>query len=289
MHYLESLKREDAIGECPKDRVFDGPTYSHDAATIHRIAKRNALLRRGLYPGSPRWNAETFADRRDGSEVPDNDLKRILAQPKRYEPYVPFNQDCRLIQRLPQVYTPPTAEEFIGRGLVHHAVVNLGYGTLISGTGGITSLATSSTWLAGYEWYVVDNTAAAQAGLQLDWFHSGAAMVGTTPTATTEIRYYLIGSPDGTYWPDVFDGTPSAETVTSAGVFSGFGKLACVTQVGATTSNVAYQFAFGTRQWFDFTMPKKFVVFVTHNTAVNLNATGGNHLYYAQPEYVTVI
>lgn len=264
-------------------------TTQYDAATIHRIAKRNALLRRGMYPGSPLWTAEPFADRRDGSEVPDTDLRRILSQPKRYEPYVPFSADCRQIQRLPYTYTPPTAREFIGRGLVHHAVVNvnLAYGTLISGTGGITSLATSSTWLAGYEWYLVDNTAAAQAGLQLDWFNAGQAMVGTTPTATTEIRYYLIGSPDGTYWPDVFDGTPSAETVTSAGVFTGFGKLACVTQVGATTSNVAYPYAFGTRQWFDGVLPRKFVTFITHNTGVNLNSTAGNHQYYASPEYVT--
>lgn len=261
----------------------------YDSATIHRIAKRNTLLRRGMYPGSPQWLAQPFADRRDGGEVPDSDLRRILSQPLRYEPYVPFAADCRLIHRLPYTYTPPTAREFIGRGLVHHAtvVVNLGYGTLISGTGGITSLATSSTWLAGYEWYVVDNTAAAQAGLQLDWFNSGQIMVGTTPTTNTEIRSYLVGSPDGTFWPDVFDGTPSAETVTSVGVFTGFGKLANVIQVGAATSNVAYPFAFGTRLWMDNVLPKKFIVFVTHNSAVNLNATGGNHSYYSQPEYVT--
>lgn len=264
-------------------------TYSPDAATIHRIAKRNALLRRGMYPGSPLWTAEPFAGRRDGSEVPDSDLRRILSQPQRYEPYIPFSADCRLIQGLPYTYTPPTAREFIGRGLVHHAVVkvNLGYGTLISGTGGITSLASSSTWLAGYEWYLVDNTAAVDAGLQLDWFNAGQIMVGTTPTVSTEIRSYLVGSPDGTFWPDVFDGTPSAETVTNAGVASGFLKLANVISVSAATSNVAYPFAFGTRQWFDGVLPRKFVTFVTHNTVAALNATAGNHQYFASPEYVT--
>ncbi len=266
-------------------------SVQYDAATIHRIAKRNALLRRGLYPGSPLWTAEPFADRRDGSEVPDNDLRRILSQPKRYEPYVPFTADCRLLHRIPYTYTPPTAREFIGRGLVHHAVVkvNLGYGTLISGTGGITSLGTSSTWLAGYEWYVVDNSAAVDAGLQLDWFNAGDIQVCTTTTVTasTEIRCYLVGSPDGSYWPDVFDGTPSAETVTSAGIFTGFGKLANVIGVGATTQSAIYPFAFGTRQWFDNTMPKKFVVFVTQNTGQVLGATAGNQKYFSAPEYIT--
>jgi hypothetical protein len=35
-------------------------------------------------------------------------------------------------------------------------------------------------------------------------------------------------------------------------------------------------------------MPKSFAVFVTHNTAVNLNSTAGNHQIRIQPYYETV-
>jgi hypothetical protein len=158
------------------------------------------------------------------------------------------------------------------------------YGTLQSGTGGLTSLASSSTWLAGYEWFVVDNTTE----LAFDFYVSGKITVGTTPTINTEIRIYLVGSYDGTTWPDVFDGTPSAETVTTAGLRDGYARLAAALLVDATTSNVGYNFDLGgLRQYFGGVLPKKVAVFVAHNTGVALNATAGNHTYAAQPEYVT--
>jgi hypothetical protein len=68
----------------------------------------------------------------------------------------------------------------------------------------------------------VDNTTE----LAFDFYVSGKITVGTTPTINTEIRLYLVGSYDGTTWPDVFDGTPSAETVTTAGLRDGYAKLA---------------------------------------------------------------
>jgi hypothetical protein len=111
--------------------------------------------------------------------------------------------------------------------------------------------------------------------------------VGTTPTASTEIRLYLVGSFDGTTWPDVFDGTLSAETVTSAGVRDGFAKLAAALQVDATTSDRPYPFDFSVAQFFGGLVPKKVACFVSHNTGVNLNATAGNHAWNAQPVYVT--
>jgi len=36
-------------------------------------------------------------------------------------------------------------------------------------------------------------------------------------------------------------------------------------------------------------MPPKWVIFITHNTGVNLNATAGNHQIRVQPYYETVI
>lgn len=163
------------------------------------------------------------------------------------------------------------------------ATRNLSYATATSSTGGITSLASSSNWTAGYEWFVIDNSTE----LAIDYFVDLVIRCGTTPTANTEIRVYLAGSYDGSTYPDVFDGTPSAETVTSAGVRDSFMKLAGVGVVDATTSDRDYPIQFNTSSFFP-NPPKKIVVFVAHNTGVNLNATAGNHKYAYSPIHETI-
>jgi hypothetical protein len=166
------------------------------------------------------------------------------------------------------------------------ADIKLAYGTAITGTGGITSLATSSDWTAGYEWFICDNTAGTPT-TPLDRIIQGNVRVGTTPTSGTEIRVYAVGSYDGTTWPDVIDGTASAETWTSAGVRDGCAKLAAVMRCDATTSNRDYPFLFSLASLFGGAMPKKVAIFVAHNTGVNLNATGSTHTYADQPVYAT--
>jgi hypothetical protein len=134
------------------------------------------------------------------------------------------------------------------------------------------------------------STALTNANLYLDYTLEGKVTVGTTPTINTEIRIYVVASFDGTTWPDVFDGTTSAEpSVTSAGVRDGFAKLAASLNVDATTSNVAYPFSIGSvASLFGGVCPAKFVLFTTHNTGVNLNATGGNHVFNYRGVYETV-
>jgi hypothetical protein len=85
----------------------------------------------------------------------------------------------------------------------------------------------------------------------------------------------------------VFDGTGSAETVTSAGVRDSFAKLAGVGVVDATTSDRDYPIQFNVSSFYP-NMPKKVAVFVVHNTGVNLNATAGNQKYAYSPIYATV-
>lgn len=163
------------------------------------------------------------------------------------------------------------------------ANIKLAYGTATSGTGGITSLASSSTWVAGYEWFIIDNTTE----LAEDYFIDLVVRVGTTPTVNTEIRIYTFGSYDGSTYPDVFDGTGSAETVTSVGVRDSFMKLAGVGIVDANTSDRDYPIQFNLRSLYP-SLPKKVGVFVAHNTGVNLNSTAGNQKYAYSPIYRTV-
>lgn len=148
----------------------------------------------------------------------------------------------------------------------------------------LASLATSSTWLAGAESDAVDNTT----NKYLDYLLAGKVTVGTTPTINTEIRVYVVALTEDATYPDVFDGTGSAETVTSAGVGSGFLKLAAVMSVDATTSDRTYYFGpVSVASLFGGVMPKKWVAFVTHNSGVNLNSTGGNHALHVTPVYAT--
>ena len=55
------------------------------------------------------------------------------------------------------------------------------------------------------------------------------------------------------------------------------------------TSDRAYHFTgVSVRQAFGSVLPSKFVLFTTHNTGVNLNATAGNHEFRYQGIYPQV-
>lgn len=139
------------------------------------------------------------------------------------------------------------------------------------------NVATSSTFVAGVESGVIDNTS----NLYLDALLAGTWTAGTTPTINTSV-YVYVGAvrDDSPFYPDVFDGTSSAETLTSAGVGAGFLKLAGILYIDATTSNRVYDFgAVSVAQLFGGVMPLKWFVFITHNTGVNSNSTSGNHVW----------
>lgn len=153
-----------------------------------------------------------------------------------------------------------------------------------SGSGGLTSLASSpNTTQAGHEWFVVDCTI----NRPTDVRHDGKIRRGTSPTANTEILIYLIASNDGTTWPDVFDGTPSAETPTSVGILGGYAKLAAALRVDTTTSDLDQPYEFNALSVFNGSLPKKYAVFVTQNTGVALNATPAEHTYRYTETYYT--
>ena len=250
---------------------------------FHAAATRAALLRRHVFPGNEAWKDFFPKSKRDWCDVSHEDVKAILDRPHKYVP----TYGASLIDVLGRERRFRHPSRPFGVGLVHHSTaVTEAYGTVVSGNGGITSLGTSSTWVAGYEWYTVDHTASNPTGSCFDWFHQDVVQVGTTPSTATEIRAYLVGSADGTTWPDVFAGSAAARTLTSAGVGAGFLKLGAVGACDSATSNRNYPLAFGTRATFGGSLPKKFSVFITHNTGVNLNATAGNHTYLATPEYV---
>jgi hypothetical protein len=150
---------------------------------------------------------------------------------------------------------------------------------------GLASLATSSTLVAGRESTAVDNTSTKY----LDYKLSGKITTGTSPSASKSIEVWVIPAINDTpTWPDVFDGADSAETVTSRDILGAVGVLAAVIPTD-NTSDRTYPFCCGSvAQLFGGNCPDRFVVFVTHDTGVNLHSTAGNHEVSVQGTYFNI-
>lgn len=168
------------------------------------------------------------------------------------------------------------------------ADTNPKYAAAVAVTITLASLATSSSFLAGRESNEIDNTTNRYADVLLQ----GRIRVGTTPTINTQILVYVWGSDTSlaTTALDVLDGADSAETLTAAGVRNSLLRLAGALDVDTTTTDRDYYLgAVSLAQLFGGNMPKFWGLFVAHNTGVNLNSTGGNHvIQYTGIEYETV-
>lgn len=142
----------------------------------------------------------------------------------------------------------------------------------------LTSLATSSTFLAGRESTLITNS-----NNDLDHIISGKFRVGTTPTANTEGRLYaytemnvISGTPT---YPDVFDGTDSAETLSHVGVFDSLVLVQAVAIPAATSSLDYYIKKTSIKSLFGY-MPKNYGLFFAHNSVAALDSTAGNHVFH---------
>ena len=150
------------------------------------------------------------------------------------------------------------------------------YGFQQTITAAIASLASDTNLLAGLESSIIDNTSDGYEDIIL----SGFITAGTSPTASRVIEVWAIAW-NGSGWPDVFDGTTSAETITSQDIKNSI----CKSVASISTSNTTdrrYDFTgVSARSVFGGVLPSKFVLFVTHSTGANLNSTSGNQgLFY---------
>jgi len=174
-----------------------------------------------------------------------------------------------------------------GVSLQHNADVKIAYAASAAYTITLASLVTSAALLAGQEGTGVSNAT----NKYLDELVAGFITVGTTPTDETLIECHVVGSINDTpTYPDVFDGTDSAETITSDGIKPAICKPVAIIRVDTPTSDRRYPFApLGIRSLFGDGLPTAHVPFVTHSSGVNLNATAGNHAIYHTPVYATVV
>ena len=146
------------------------------------------------------------------------------------------------------------------------------YGSKTTLTAAVASLTSDTNLLAGIESSVIDNTTDGFDDILL----SGKSTTGTSPTASRQIEVWAVAW-DGANWPDVFDGTTSGETITSSDIKNAICKPVAIMSTNATSDRVYHFTGVSLRAAFGGELPSKVVLFVVHNTGVNLNSTTGNH------------
>lgn len=134
----------------------------------------------------------------------------------------------------------------------------------------LDGLAASSTHLAGWESGAIDNTS----NLYLDYRVTAKITVESSGVTAGEIRLYLVGPLDDSNWPDVFDGTESAETVTDSEIRDAICLLGAMTVNDTTASRAYFLDCPSVAAVFGGNLPKKFVIFITQATGTTLETTG---------------
>jgi hypothetical protein len=133
----------------------------------------------------------------------------------------------------------------------------------------LNGLAASATHVAGWESGAVSNSNG-----YTDARVTIKITVESAGLAAGEIRAYLVGKLDDTNWPDVFDGTESAETVTDTEIRDAICRLGAATVTDTTASRVYYLDCPSVAKVFDGNLPAEFVVFITQSTGTTLETTG---------------
>ena len=164
------------------------------------------------------------------------------------------------------------------------ADILLAYPAATDATITLASLASDTNLLAGVESNAISNLT----NKYLDYLISFRFRTGTGPTAGRSVQLWAIASSDGTTWPDVFDGTASSETITSANHKNAICRLVTEMATDATSDRDYFSFGNSIRDLFGGICPPAFVLFATHNTGVSSNATAGNHYVRVQGVYETV-
>lgn len=173
-----------------------------------------------------------------------------------------------------------------GVRLAHNADVKTAYAASAAYTFAIASLASDTNLLAGYESTGLSNAT----NKYLDELVGGQVTTGTSPTTAKQIEIHAVGAVNDTpLYPDVFDGTTGAETITSADVKNGVCALLAGLGTDNTSNRTYWMRPTGLRQFFGDALPPAHVLFAVHNTGVALHATAGNHAFYHTPVYATVI
>ena len=135
----------------------------------------------------------------------------------------------------------------------------------------LASLASDTALLAGRA------SAAANNGTDdaIDAVVGGKVTTGTTPTASRQIEVWAYGSHDDVLYSGGATGADAALS-PQGGAKSLLTLLTVIPTNG--TSNQQYNWGpFSIANAFGGVMPRRWGIYIVHNTGVNLHATAGNH------------
>jgi len=145
------------------------------------------------------------------------------------------------------------------------------YGSKTTLTAALENVASDANLLTGVESSVIDNTTAGYSDILVSGFWKS----GTSPTASRQVEVWAIAW-DGANFLDVFDGTTSAETITSSDIKNSICRAVAIISTNATSGRTYPFTGKSLREAFGGELPSKCVLFVTHNTGVNSDSTAGN-------------
>lgn len=168
-------------------------------------------------------------------------------------------------------------------GFKDNADIKLSYVGSGTYTMTLASLASSGTLVAGRESTAVSNTS----NLYLDYMLGGKVRMGTTVTAGTLELWAIAAVDDTPTYPDVFDGTDSNETVTSADIKRGCGKLLWSMPNDTTNSRDYWWSGISLAAAYGGLVPGNHVLFFVHSAVAALDATEGNHNKSYKAAYMT--
>lgn len=159
------------------------------------------------------------------------------------------------------------------------ATASIAYPAAVTLTITLTSLASSSTLLAGRESTAVDNSTE----LAVDYLVGGKITAGAGTPIAGVIEVWAYGTWDGTLFSGGCTGSDAALTFTNEKI-----QLIKLTDIVVNTT-AAHTYEWGPKSIATAfgAVPKKWGIFVTHNSSAALHATASNHEIKATPIHFT--
>lgn len=161
--------------------------------------------------------------------------------------------------------------------------IKTAYGASFDANITLTGLNYDASFVAGRESAAISNAS----DRYLDYLIAGKIGLGAFATVGAVVQICVVGSVDGVTWPDAFDGTNSAATVT-AGVKNSICRVVAA-PAGDFSANQVISFGpVSVASAFGGVLPKAFVVFVINGSGIALSSTAANHKITLTPVYETV-
>lgn len=147
---------------------------------------------------------------------------------------------------------------------------SIAYGTSTALTITLTSLASSSTLVAGRESTAIDNTST----LAIDYIVGGKTRAGAGTPIAAQMEYWAYGSYDGTTYSGGATGSDAGLTFTNEKTAL---RLLYI-QPSDTTASHTYEWGpYSISQAFGGVVPKKWGIFFVHSMSATLSATASDH------------